>query len=157
MINIAYLEISDRMSGKTSRLHRMACALAVSGRPVKFVSCMHGSLSPLDGITLLAPNSPEVRDVRHVGSDTATWFFDEFDWYRLPVPVVQGAYYSSTLNPNEERHSSSVLKLIQANGGHYLSFERPYGEAITVPASVRLCIGEDMLQHLPYPARTRTT
>lgn len=122
-VSIAYLEISGRLSGKTTRLCRLANALAAKGRPVIFV-CPAGLVDKLP---------VEMPDVFIVGDGQeppaaatkpdAIWFYDEFDGLKSTV-VRPGGYYATTAEflrvLGEPIGDHDVLMhLIKANGNRH--------------------------------------
>jgi hypothetical protein len=129
-LKIAYLEISPRMTGKTSRLRRMAIDIAVQGKQVVFV-CSPGLYDflrfKLVGVCVVRDGDP-VPD--EINADTAVWFYDEFDWLKT-TQLRAGAYYSTTASrqrdPDRDTPSNDLLlRLIEVHGNHYQRFLWPF-------------------------------
>jgi hypothetical protein len=119
MLPIAYLEISGRQTGKTTRLIVRARQLADAGTPVVFVTPLYEHLRPIKGVVFQ-------RDGRENATvpEGAVWMFDEFDFTKR-VTVREGAYYATT--PARWRDLSvdspqtdMLLRLIAENGGQYI-------------------------------------
>ncbi|MBB6153702.1 hypothetical protein HDC30_000896 [Pseudomonas sp. JAI115] len=126
---IAYLEISPRMTGKTTRLVKLANQLKAQDRTVIFVSYLAEELRrEMPGVIVLADGEEPAPDVDLLD---AIWFYDEFDWLKSTVIRV-GGYYSTTAKrvrtlgaPVDE--DDVLMKLLELNG---LRFERhfwPFG------------------------------
>jgi hypothetical protein len=116
---IAYLEISGRMSGKTTRLLGHARRLAAAGKPVAFVTQVYKHLPPFPGITFLGFGSSDRRV-----PDDAVWMFDEFDFNKRAT-LRAGGYYATTPSRLRDLAVDSpatdlLLALIEANGGLYM-------------------------------------
>lgn len=91
---IAYLEISPRQTGKTTRLITLARQKLTEGRPVRFVASKgmkREVKAQLPGAVVLADGEPLPRGVPEEG----VWFYDEFDWL-TSAKLRPGAYYSTT-------------------------------------------------------------
>lgn len=95
LTKIAYLEISPRMTGKTTRLCNMAIAAATNGKPVVFVCAPQLVLwlpVQMPGVTVIADGEPLPS---HMHAERCTWFYDEFDQLKS-VKFRPGGYYSTT-------------------------------------------------------------
>jgi hypothetical protein len=119
MPRIGSLEISGRMTGKTTRLLARARDLADQGKSVVFVTCLYRHLPRRKGITFQGSGLMG----RHTDPD-AIWFFDEFEWLK-GVTLREGAHYATT--PKRLRDLSRdtpdndlLLALIDANGGGHV-------------------------------------
>ncbi len=136
MIAIAYLDISPRQTGKTSRLIERARALLDENQRVCFVTSKgmkREAQQALPRALVLADGDPFPP-----GENPAAFvsFYDEFDWLEA-VEVRSGAYYATT--PRFLRRlgeaspgSDVLLRLIEAAGGHFERFYWPFemGETI---------------------------
>lgn len=94
-VRIAYLEISPRMTGKTTRLCNMAIAAAEHGKPVVFVCApqlVQWLPVQMPGVTVIADGEPLPG---HLHAERCTWFYDEFDRLKS-VKFRPGGYYSTT-------------------------------------------------------------
>ena len=92
---IAYLEISPRMTGKTTRLCNMAIDAAKHGKPVVFVCAPQLVLwlpVQMPGVTVIADGEPLPS---HLHAEHCTWFYDEFDQLKS-VKFRPDGYYSTT-------------------------------------------------------------
>lgn len=130
MIKIAYLDISPRQTGKTTRLVKLAQEQLERGQEVCFVT-QKGLKSyakrALPGALVLADTEPFPVGL---DSDEHTWFYDEFDWLRN-VQVRQGGYYATTARFARKLGEGSaqddiLLQLIQAAGGRFERFYWPF-------------------------------
>lgn len=119
-VQIAYLEISGRQTGKSHRLAEQGKAVVAQGKHAILVCSP--SLAPY--FRRLFPWMVVVSDSQRlpvgVNPDTAVWFYDEFDWLKS-VAVRPGAYYSSTARylrvAGEPAAEDDVLmQLLEANG-----------------------------------------
>lgn len=120
-VKIAYLEISPRQTGKTTRLCNRANDLSATGQSVIYVC-----LPPLAaGLRVTMPNVTVVADGQPVPETidqaNSIWFYDEFDWLQSTV-VRPGGYYATTaarLRDLCKHEPDDVLtRLVQANGNH---------------------------------------
>lgn len=93
MTRIAYLEISPRQTGKTTRLIGFAQQKLSEGLPVRFVTLgMKNEIqAQLPGAIVLADGEP----LPSGESVEGIWFYDEFDWLKH-AELREGAYYAST-------------------------------------------------------------
>lgn len=94
MTRIAYLEISPRQTGKTTRLIAFAQQKLSQGLPVRFVTFREMKKevqAQLPGAIVLADGEPLPRGEPGEG----VWFYDEFDWLKY-AELREGAYYSTT-------------------------------------------------------------
>lgn len=120
---IAYLEISPRLTGKTTRLCNLAKIAAVHGKPVAFV-CASQLVQwlpvQMPGVTIVADGDPLPS---HMDADRTTWFYDEFD--RLKSVVFRpGGYYSTTAARlrtlgADLPENDILIRLIQAYGNRH--------------------------------------
>lgn len=118
-MKIAYLEISPRMTGKTTRLCKLANDLCATGQSVIYV-CPPG-LAP--GLRIEMPNVTVVADGQPVpeavDQKEAIWFYDEFDWLKSTA-VRPGGYYATTAARLRELGAPDsddvLMKLLKANG-----------------------------------------
>lgn len=129
-MKIAYLDLSPRQTGKTTRLIELARKLLESGTPVRFV-CVPGMKddieSQLPGAIVLADGEPfpDAHD-----PEVGVWFYDEFDWLKS-TQVREGGYYASTARFVRRLGEASIeddtlLQLIEAAGGHFERFYWPF-------------------------------
>ncbi|NHN70584.1 hypothetical protein G7W60_22345 [Pseudomonas fluorescens] len=116
---IAYLEISPRMTGKTSRLCALANDLATAGGTVIFVCLPQlapGLRDVMPGVTVLADGQP-VPD--NVDVTDATWLYDDFDWLKS-TQIRNGAYYATTAARTRQlgvpAPNDLLMELMEANG-----------------------------------------
>ncbi|QLG95757.1 hypothetical protein HZF02_29275 [Pseudomonas yamanorum] len=120
---IAYLEISPRMTGKTTRLCNLAKAAAINGKPVVFVCApqlVHWLPVQMPGVTVVADGSPLPS---HMHADRCTWFYDEFDRLKS-VKLRAGGYYSTTaarlrILGEDLPENDILMRLIQAHGNRH--------------------------------------
>lgn len=118
-VKIAYLEISPRQTGKTTRLCKLANDLSAIGQPVIYV-CLpqlaSGLCIDMPNVTVLADGQPVPETVDQA---TAIWFYDEFDWLKSTV-VRPGAYYATTAARLRDlcNHEPDdvLMRLVEANG-----------------------------------------
>ncbi|ENQ6409026.1 hypothetical protein ACEPNE_003003 [Pseudomonas aeruginosa] len=129
---IAYLEISPRLTGKTTRLCALARDLLAQGRQVIFV-CPPGDVleirRALPGAVVLGDGEPLPAFV--VDPDSATWFYDEFDWLQN-VHVRAGGYYATTAQRLRDPELDTpavdlLLQLLEANGNRHERHFWPFG------------------------------
>ncbi|WP_454255189.1 hypothetical protein [Pseudomonas sp. Marseille-Q8238] len=127
---IAYLEISPRQTGKTSRLIETARRLLAAGTAVRFV-CLKGMKADiqrqLPGALVMEDGEPFPLDHE---PDTGAWFYDEFDWLKS-TQVRKGGYYATTARFVRQLGEASadndvLLQLIQAAGGRFERFYWPF-------------------------------
>lgn len=120
-VKIAYLEISPRQTGKTTRLAKMACELVDQGEQVVFVMPNHSLVKEWSQrhpvLTVIADGQQLPPDI---DPDLAVWFYDEFDWLKSTV-IREGAYYATTaarlrVLGRDGPENDLLLQLIQANG-----------------------------------------
>lgn len=118
---IAYLEISPRQTGKTTRLVRLANTLKAQGRTVIFVSSMAQDVRrQMPGVIVLADGEEPAPDV---DLEDAVWFYDEFEWLKSTVIRI-GGYYSTSpktvrMLGAEFAEDDVLMKLLEANGQHF--------------------------------------
>lgn len=118
---IAYLEISPRQSGKTTRLIGLANQLKGEGRTVIFVSTLGEYVSKqMPGITVLSDGEEPPADI---DSANAVWFYDEFDWLKS-TKIRSGAYYATTAKKVRQLgvdtpENDLLLRLIELNNLHF--------------------------------------
>ena len=126
-MNIAYLDISPRQTGKTTRLCALARALIEQGRRVVYV-CPEGMATDiaaaLPGAVVLHDGQALPQDV---DADSAVWFYDEFDWL-TSAKLRAGAYYATTPKrlrdlSRDTTENDLLLQLLHANGNRH---ERHY-------------------------------
>jgi hypothetical protein len=122
---IAYLEISPRQSGKTSRLIGFAKQLKGEGRTVIFVTPMAYQVrQQLPGVIVLADGEAPPAGTN---LSNAVWFYDEFDWLES-TEIRAGAYYATTAKKVrtlgvDHPDDDLLMKLLVAND---LSFQRHF-------------------------------
>lgn len=118
---IAYLEISGRQTGKTTRLVKIANDLTAQGETVIFVTPqtedLHGRLP---GVVVLSDRQAPPDDV---DQEQAIWIYDEFDWLKS-AKVRNGGYYATTASRVRDLRIDTpetdlLLQLIELNGGSY--------------------------------------
>jgi hypothetical protein len=135
-MKIAYLEISPRLTGKTTRLCVLAQGVLAQGKTVIFV-CVQSAVpyvtSLLPGAVILADGCPVPDDV---SLTDAVWFYDEFDWLKTTV-VREGAYYASTAArlralDVDTPESDLLLRLIQTYGNRHERHLWPFDVADSV-------------------------
>ena len=118
---IAYLEISPRQSGKTTRLIGLANQLKGEGRTVIFVSTLGECVAKkMPGVVVLADGEAPPEDI---DSSNAVWFYDEFDWLKS-TEIRAGAYYATTAKKVRQLGVDTpandlLLRLIELNGLHF--------------------------------------
>ena len=125
MTRIAYLEISPRQTGKTTRLVKMARELIASGKQVVFVT-LRGNVrwisNELPLAIVLDGRMPVSNDLVGVVLPDAVWFYDEFD-YLTVVALREGAYYATTAARlrvlGDEQEDDILLQLLKANGNRH--------------------------------------
>jgi hypothetical protein len=124
MTRIAYLEISPRITGKTTRMVERARAVHAAGQQVVFV-VPNGGLAKhlatlLPGIDVVADKDvPRIEQLH----GSSTWFYDEFDWIKA-TRLREGAYYATTpryaRRLDEPPQPGDVLgSLLEANGDRF--------------------------------------
>lgn len=122
MTRIAYLEISPRQTGKTTRLIEMAQQKLAEGFPVRFVTFagMEKEIqAQLPGALVLADGEQLPRGE----SEDGVWFYDEFDWLKH-AELREGGYYATTpqflRSPGIKHPADDLLpSLLEANGYCY--------------------------------------
>ncbi|MEX6717487.1 hypothetical protein AB2C92_07130 [Pseudomonas aeruginosa] len=130
MSRIAYLDISPRQTGKTSRLIDRARALLTNDQRVCFVTvegmknevqrALPRALVLADGDTFPQGENP----------DASVWFYDEFDWLES-VKVRPGAYYATTPRFLRRLGEASpendiLLRIVESAGGRFERFYWPF-------------------------------
>ncbi|EPB6911839.1 hypothetical protein ACRRN4_000517 [Pseudomonas aeruginosa] len=128
---IAYLEISPRLTGKTTRLCALARDLLAQGRQVIFVcppGCCADIRRALPGAVVLGDGEPLPA---FADPDSAAWFYDEFDWLQN-VQVRPGGYYATTAqrlrDPELDTPADDLLlQLLEANGNRHERHFWPFG------------------------------
>lgn len=136
MIAIAYLDISPRQTGKTSRLIERARALLEHDQRVCFVTSKlmkREVQQALPRALVLADSDPFPQGENPTAS---VWFYDEFDWLEA-VEVRPGAYYATTPRFLRRLGEASpdddvLLRLIEAAGGHFERFYWPFEMGDTI-------------------------
>lgn len=130
MTKIAYLDISPRQTGKTSRLVELANRLTAAGHKVAFVA-VPGMVEYLQqqmpGVVVLEDGQPLPICLN---PDRLVWFYDEFDWLES-TEVREGGYYATTPRYLRKFGEASpendpLLQLIQAAAGHFERFYWPF-------------------------------
>ncbi|CAH0322324.1 hypothetical protein SRABI130_05745 [Pseudomonas sp. Bi130] len=129
-VKIAYLEISARMTGKTTRLCKLANDLSACGQSIIYV-CLP-QLAPglrvdMPNVTVVADGQPVPETVDQASS---IWFYDEFDWLKSTV-VRPGGYYATSAARLREldnyKPDDVLMQLVKANGNrverHLWQFE----------------------------------
>ncbi|WP_053157270.1 hypothetical protein [Pseudomonas protegens] len=119
-VKIAYLEISGRQTGKTTRLVKFANELTAQGKTVIFVTPLAKHVRGLlPGVVVLSDgeNPPD-----EVDQDQAVWIYDEFDWL-TSTRVRNGAYYATTAKRTRELGVDTpandlLMLLLHLNGRH---------------------------------------
>ena len=118
-VKIAYLEISPRMTGKTTRLSKLATDLSATGQSVIYVcppSLVSGLRLDMPGVNVVADGQPVPASV---DQSSAIWFYDEFDWLKSTV-VRPGGYYATTAarlrNVETPEPGDVLMRLVVANG-----------------------------------------
>lgn len=132
MTRIAYLDISPRQTGKTDRMLARAASIAQQGHTVIYVSPKldeeRKSALELAGVLVLEDSQP-IPD--WLNADSATWFYDEFDWLKSTV-IREGGYYATTakrlrFTGRDTPETDLLLALLKANGyrhdRHYWPFD----------------------------------
>lgn len=118
---IAYLEISGRQTGKTTRLVKIANDLTAQGETVIFVTPqaedLHGRLPR---VVVLSDRQAPPDDV---DQEQAIWIYDEFDWLKS-AKVRNDGYYATTASRVRDLgidtpETDLLLQLIELNGGSY--------------------------------------
>ncbi|MFJ3413734.1 hypothetical protein [Pseudomonas protegens] len=118
---IAYLEISGRQTGKTTRLVKIANDLTAQGKTVIFVTLQaEDLLGHLPGVVVLSDRQAPPDDV---DQEQAIWIYDEFDWLKS-AKVRNGGYYATTASRVRDLRIDTpetdlLLQLIKLNGGSY--------------------------------------
>ncbi|AGL83840.1 hypothetical protein [Pseudomonas protegens] len=118
---IAYLEISGRLTGKTTRLVKIANDLTTQGKTVIFVTRQTKDLrGRLPGVVVLSDRQAPPDDVNQ---ERAIWIYDEFDWLKS-TKVRNGGYYATTASRIRDLRVDTpetdlLLQLIELNGGSY--------------------------------------
>ncbi|ANY90446.1 hypothetical protein [Pseudomonas putida] len=131
MTRIAYLEISPRQTGKTTRLAKMACELVAQGKQVVFV--VHSPRAAKEWgqrhpeLLVIADGQPLPR---WIDPDQAVWFYDEFDWLKSVV-VREGAYYATTaarlrVAGEPPAEGDVLMQLLEANGQQHVRHFWPF-------------------------------
>ncbi len=119
-IQIAYLEISGRMTGKTPRLAEIGKEVVAQGKHA-ILEC-HPPLASyfrrqFPWMTVVSNGRPLPA---WINPDNAVWFYDEFDWLKSVV-VRPGAYYSSTarylrIAGEPVAEDDVLMQLLESNG-----------------------------------------
>ncbi|AZD84761.1 hypothetical protein C4K14_1927 [Pseudomonas chlororaphis subsp. aureofaciens] len=120
---IAYLEISPRQTGKTTRLVKFACQLKDEGKTVIFVTPMAKDKhlrQQLPGVIVLADGQ---RPPVGVELTDAIWIYDEFDWL-TSTQLRDGAYYATTAKRVrrlgvDTPDNDLLMQLLEVNGLHF--------------------------------------
>ncbi|MCS4260216.1 hypothetical protein EDF83_1492 [Pseudomonas protegens] len=118
---IAYLEISGRQTGKTTRLVKIANDLTAQGETVIFViQQAEDLLGRLPGVVVLSDHQAPPDDLN---LEQAIWIYDEFDWLKS-AKVRNGGYYATTARRVRDlgidtSEMDLLLQLIELNGGGY--------------------------------------
>ncbi|ROM40640.1 hypothetical protein BK647_17985 [Pseudomonas protegens] len=157
-VSITYLEVSPRMTGKTTRLCSMANAVAAGGRQVVFVCDPHLANwlpVPLANVNVVPDGAPSLSDGTY---QHAVWFFDEFEQLKS-VQLRPGAYYATTAQRlrvagEDSPENDLLMRLIQANGQRFERYQWPFdyrdfvrsNRASMSPEQFRLSILGEFLQ-----------
>lgn len=149
MTHIAYLDISPRQTGKSTRLIKRANECAATGRPVVFVTfegLVDQFQQQMPDVFVLRQEQPLPANVE---PDEVVWFYDEFDWYE-GVEVKAGGYYATTPRflrklGDPANEDDLLLQLVKAAQGH---FERFYW-----PFDIQSAIDEARQTHTPEQFR----
>lgn len=118
---VAYLEISGRLTGKTTRLVKFANELTAQGKTVIFVTPQAKDLrGRLPGVVVLSDRQAPPDDV---DQEQVIWIYDEFDWLKS-TKVRDGGYYATTASRVRDLgidtpETDLLLQLIELNGGSY--------------------------------------
>ncbi|WMN19832.1 hypothetical protein QL104_10595 [Pseudomonas piscis] len=118
---VAYLEISGRLTGKTTRLVKFANELTAQGETVIFVTPQAKDLlGYLPGVVVLSDRQAPPHDV---DQEQAIWIYDEFDWLKS-TKVRDGGYYATTASRVRDLRIDTpetdlLMQLIELNGGSY--------------------------------------
>lgn len=120
---IAYLEISPRQTGKTTRLVKFACQLQGEGKTVIFVTPMASDEylhQQLPGVIVLADGQSPPQDI---DLTDAVWIYDEFDWL-ASTELRDGAYYATTAQRVrrlgvDTPDNDLLMQLIEVNDLHF--------------------------------------
>lgn len=147
MTTIAYLDISPRQTGKTTRLIERARVLLEAGTLVRFVCSpgMREYIAPqLPGALVIEDGEPFPKG--H-DPDAGVWFYDEFDWLKS-TQVREGGYYATTARfvrklGEASADSDVLLQLIQAAGGKFERFYWPYDMGEMLAAVRKLHTAEE--------------
>lgn len=119
--SIAYLEISPRQTGKTTRLIQFANELKDQGRTVIFVSPMAKHVRRLmPGVIVLSDGESPPCNIDLLN---AVWFYDEFDWLKS-TKIRAVAYYATTAKKVRQLgvdtpENDLLLRLIELNDLHF--------------------------------------
>ena len=124
VVKIAYLEISPRMTGKTTRLAGMASDLVAQGKQVVFVMTNRELVKEWSqrypSLTVILDGQEPPAEI---DPDLAVWFYDEFDWLKSTV-VREGAYYATTAASlrvlgRDRPENDLLMRLVQAYGDRH--------------------------------------
>ncbi|MFB2831771.1 hypothetical protein ACE1BS_19605 [Aeromonas jandaei] len=131
-----HIEITGRMTGKTTRLLKEASKQLDEGAEVVIVLAVPASKEYrwlIDGIAGKVPGSYVIsyellneKNRHHLKTDIqdqlaklekdqgSVWFFDEFEWYEHQehIPIRQNAYYTTTPHPGFDLMNASTDRLI---------------------------------------------
>lgn len=123
-VKIAYLEISPRQTGKTTRLADMASNLVAQGKQVVFVMSNPGLVKEWShrhpALTVILDGQEPPAEI---DPDRVVWFYDEFDWLKSTV-IREGAYYATTaarlrLLGRDRPENDLLMRLVQAYGDRH--------------------------------------
>lgn len=122
--SIAYLEVSPRMTGKTTRLCNMASIEAAKhGKPVVFVCApqlVQWLPVQMPDVTVIADGEPLPS---HLQAENCLWFYDEFDLLKS-VKFRRDGYYSTTaarfrVLGEDLPESDLLMRLVRAYGSRH--------------------------------------
>ena len=127
-MSVKHLEISARISGKTTRLVAWAKQQAESGMKVTIVLCAgQGSRArEFKAQHRIASRNISVINQSQIPQEdqlnNGVWCFDEFDWYKKPCPVISNGYYCTTAQSLRDMaadpQGDPLLELIKLNRGY---------------------------------------
>lgn len=138
------LEISPRMTGKTTRLIAKAKEHLAKGDLVRVVCCSGHQDYFSKQIPGALVRSHRQRFPANLDPEEGVWFYDEFEWLPNAQHRANAYYYSSprfTRKLGCEAGSDLLLQLLYANEGR---FERHYW-----CADMSECLAEARLSHAP--------
>lgn len=127
-MSVMHLEISGRMTGKTTRMVEWAKKQAKAGVKVTIVlgtgwrDCIRQFRAQNDiasrEISVILDSQIPLDDRLNSG----VWCFDEFDWYKKTCPIISNGYYCTTAQSLRDMaadpQGDPLLELIKLNGGY---------------------------------------